>query len=98
MCSYISSAHCNFSGLRLDALDTKVDAISNDLTSNLTEINTSLELLASQTNVSVSSDVTQLEQKVDSLESEQLPALKKDRIEMKFIFWELKNTVRSLIR
>ena len=74
------------SDVRFDALDTKVDAISNDLASNLTEINTSLEFLESQTNVTVTADVSKLEQKFDELESKQLPALKKDRIEYRIVF------------
>ena len=69
--------------VQFDALDTKIDAISNDLASNLTEINTSLEFLESQTNVTVTADVSKLEQKVDNLETEQLPTLIKDRIEIK---------------
>ena len=72
---------CN-SDFRFDALDTKIGAVGNDLASNVTEINTKLELLESQMNVSVSSDVQKLQQKLDELESEQIPALKKDRIEI----------------
>ena len=69
--------------VQFDALDSKIDAVSNDLASNLTEINTSLEFLESQTNMTVTADVSKLEQKFDDLETEQLPALKKDRIEIK---------------
>ena len=68
---------------RFDALDTKIDAIKTDLASNVDEINTNLELLGSQVNVSVSSDVQTLQQKLDELESKQIPALKKDRIQIK---------------
>ena len=53
--------------------------MSNDLASNLIEINESMDLLESQTNVTASSNVTKLQEKVDKLETEQLPSLKKDR-------------------
>ena len=63
------------------------------MASNLTEINTNLESLKSQSNVAVNADVKSLEKKFDKLESEQLPALKKDRIEIKSN--NISNTVRT---
>ena len=71
------------SGLRIDALDKKIDAISGYLASNLTEINNSLELFGSQTNVTeISSYIAQLHKKIDRLEVEDLPFLKQDRIKL----------------
>ena len=64
-------------------LDTKIDAISNDLASNLTEINTNPELLGSQNNVAVNSNIAQLEEKFDELKTEELPALQKELVEKK---------------
>ena len=60
--------------MRLDALDTKVDEISSHLTSNLTELATSLNTLESKIN---SSDATLVKERVDKLESDELPELKK---------------------
>ena len=77
------------SDLRFDSLDTKIDAISNDLASNLTEINTSLELLEAQSDEVLSSEVTKLQRKFDELESVELPALRKERIEIQFQFSSL---------
>lgn len=71
------------SDLRFDSLEKQIDAISSDLASNLTEINTNLELLESQSDVAVSSDITELKQKFNELESVELPKLRKERIEMK---------------
>ena len=64
-------------GLRFEELDTKVDDISNHLASNLTEIFTSLDILEARMN---SSDVSHIQQRLDKIETEGLPALKKDRI------------------
>ena len=66
-------------GLRFEELDTKVDDISNHLASNLTEILTSLDILESKIN---SSDVSHIQQRVDKIENEGLPALQKDRIKI----------------
>ena len=74
------------SDLRFDALDTKIGVISDDLASNVTQINTNLEQLESKLNVSVSPDVEKFQQKLDEFESEQIPALKKDRIEIRKSF------------
>ena len=60
--------------------------ISDDLASNVTQINTNLEQLESKLNVSVSPDVEKFQQKLDEFESEQIPALKKDRIEIRKSF------------
>ena len=64
----------NEEALQLDALDTKVGEISNYLASNLTEITASLEMLEEKMN---SSDATYLQQRLDKLESEDLPELRK---------------------
>ena len=55
----------------------KIDEISNDLALNLTDITTTLTFLESQTNEMNSSNITELEQKVDKLEKEDLFSLKK---------------------
>ena len=73
----------SLSGLRLDALDTKTQELSNYLVSNITEINSSLQLLESSDIHSISSTVNELQQKIDKLELEDVPYLKKDRIKIK---------------
>ena len=69
----------NFKDLRFDELDTAIENITNDLASNLTDINTSLELLESQKNLTetVTSSVAELQQKFEKLEAEDLPAMRK---------------------
>ena len=61
-------------GLRLNALDTKVDKLSSHLASNLTELTASLENLEAKIN---NSDATHVQQRVDKLENESLPELKR---------------------
>ena len=51
--------------------------MNEEIASNLTDISSSIENLELQSNVAISSNVTKLEQKVDKLETEELPALKK---------------------
>ena len=51
--------------------------MSDEIASNLTDISSSIENLELQSNEAISSNVTKLEQKVDKLENEELPALKK---------------------
>ena len=76
--------------------------ISDDLASNVTQINTNLEQLESKLNVSVSPDVEKFQQKLDEFESEQIPALKKDRIEIRKSFslrvWSSKQTPSASIK
>ena len=69
----------NFKDLRFDELDTAIENITNDLASNLTDINTSLQLLESQKNLTetVTSNIAELQQKFEKLEAEDLPAMQK---------------------
>ena len=53
----------------------QIEEISNDFALNLTDVSTTLTFLESQTNES--SNITELEQKVNKLETEDLFSLKK---------------------
>ena len=67
------------SGVRLDGLETKLDAVSDNMTSSMIDIDDRLES-QSVAIEQVSSNLTELSQKIDKLELEDLPFLKKDRI------------------
>ena len=66
--------------MRFDELGTKINQMSGHLASNVTYLNESLELLDSRTNKTISDNFSKLNQKVDNLEENELPALKKVRI------------------
>ena len=51
--------------------------MSDEIASNLTDISSSIENLELQSNVAINSNVRKIEQKVDKLETEELPAVKK---------------------
>ena len=66
--------------MRFDDLGTKINHISDHLATNVTYLNESLELLESRTNKTINDNFSRLDQKVENLEENELPALKKARI------------------
>ena len=71
--------------MRLDGLERKLDAVTDNMTSNMMEFDDRLET-QSVTIKELGSNLTELHQKIDKLELEDLPFLKKGRIEYKSVF------------
>ena len=74
--------------MRLDGLETILDAVSNDMTSSMMDIDNKLESQSVKIK-ELGSNMTKLHQKINKLELEDIPFLKKDRINRNQFFIKL---------